>query len=101
MLRTKLNKIIQAYRQKSRNRLALMCLVELGFPLCDIRPSLLRLNRIKVPSLAKHDSTLNASTLYNTLKGLRRHTESKQACASALGVDVVELFPKSTDAQGN
>lgn len=90
--RIKLNKIIQ--REKNRNRAALNCLKELGFSLPDIRSGLIKMNNIKILTLAQNHG-VKTTTLYNTVKGLRPNPEAQQISANALDLDVNELYPDS------
>lgn len=89
--RIKLNKIIQG--EKNRNRAALRCLKEIGFPLPNIRSGLIKMNNIKMLTLA-HDHKVKSTTLYNTVKGLRPNPEAQQISANALDLDVNELYPE-------
>lgn len=86
----KWNKIIQ---EKNRNRAALRCLSLIGFPLPEIRDGLIKMNRIKLHALAE-DHEIVPSTLYNTVKGIRRGSKAQQISAAALGLDVTELYPE-------
>ena len=89
--RIKLKKIIQG--EKNRNRAALRCLSLIGFHLPEIRDGLIKMNRIKLNSLAE-DHGIVSSTLYNTVKGIRLNSDAQQISAGALGLDVKELYPE-------
>jgi len=93
MFNIKLRKIIQAQKRINRNRGALMCLRQLGFSLPEIRDGLIKMNHIKPLGLAR-DRGVKATTLYNTIKGLRPNREAQQLSAEALGLDVNELYPE-------
>ena len=87
---TKLNKIIQG--ETARNKAAVKCLKELGFPMKRIRKSLLELNEIHIPSLSNGVSN---ACVYNTLSGLRKNEKAMRILASSVGLEVEELFPEN------
>ena len=89
--RIKLNKIIQG--ENNRNRAALKCLRLIGFSFPEIRSGLIKMNSVKLHTLAKNHQVVS-STLYNTVKGIRLHAKSQQISAGALGLEVNELYPE-------
>lgn len=92
--RSKVNKIIQDRKQKSRNKLAVECLLEIGFPAEKIRGGLMKMNDVTVPGLVKENPGLKAPTLYAAINGRRtNNTEAKEVTAHAIGLNVDEFYP--------
>jgi hypothetical protein len=85
----KLNKIIQG--ESARNRAAVKCLKELGFPSKLVRKSLLDLNEIQIATLA---NGVSVPSLYNTLNGERRNEQCMRILSSSVGLGVEDLFPE-------
>ena len=79
-------------QENHRPRATLLCLQALGYSLDEIRPSILKLEKIRVSSL-KNGHPLSVTSIYDTLKGRRNNTLSKELVAEALGLRTTELFP--------
>ena len=92
IINNRLNKIIQG--ESNRNRAAMNCLKELGYPLISIRKSLIDLNEIRIPSLA---NGVSAPCLYNTLNGTRHNHQAKEILADSVGLEVKEMFPEAVN----
>jgi hypothetical protein len=86
----RLIKILQ--QEKHRPRATLLCLQAIGYSLDEIRPSILKLEKISVSSL-KNGHPLSVTSIYDTLKGRRNNPLSKELVAEALGLRTSELFP--------
>jgi hypothetical protein len=88
---SKLNKIIQG--ESTRNRAAVKCLKELGFPTKLIRKSVLDLNEIHIATLAENGAS--KPSLYNTLNGDRKNEQCMRILSSSVGLGVEDLFPEA------
>jgi len=85
-------KLIKNIQEKSngRNRAALNCLKDQGFPLSGIRRALIVLNGISYADIAG-DRTSVAS-VSNTVNGLRQSKEAVILICEKLGLEPEELF---------
>ena len=91
----KLYKLIQIKKHKSKNSLAVMCLLELGFSHKEIRAGLIKMNNVLLPELLKAHPDLRPPTLYGTIQGRRVNPKAQSVTAEALGLKVKEIFPKT------
>ena len=96
MIRTFLNNKLKKIKQaKNRNRAAVECLRELGFPLSAIRKSLVTINELKINDLAE-EYKVSPVTIYEALKARKSNngkSAGMQILAEALGVEVKEIYP--------
>lgn len=90
ILHNRLNSFIQD--KSNRNRAVLEVLRELEFDDPDIRHTLIILNKIKIPDLAR-DQNISLPTIYNTLKGKRANGDAIRLVSIALDLKTEELFP--------
>ena len=88
-----LKKIMQS--SDGRNRAALYCLLQLGFTPTEIRPALMKLNRIKIKTLVD-GHRISIFSLYNTVNGVQPSPLAKRLIARSLGLGIDELFPPTT-----
>lgn len=95
--RSKLHKIIQTKKRKTRNSLAVMCLLEIGFSHKAIRAGLIKMNKVSLPGLLKSHPDLRPPTLYGTIQGRRPNPKAQRVTAEALGLKVREIFPETGD----
>jgi len=86
-----LESIINFFRPKNKNRAALSTLRGLGFSLPRVRKALLDLNNIKLRELSLAGG-LAASTLSDTIRGMKRTPAAQRLFAVTLELEVKELF---------
>jgi len=84
------NRVKRNLQDKSNaNRAALNCLKELGFPLPNIRHSLIVLNGIKLKDISGDVSTPSISY---AIKGLKKNPTAIMNISQALNLEPEELF---------
>jgi|GEM_PF-6187294 len=94
LINTKLSKIIQGQNGKTRNRVTLKALAQIGWDMPEIRQALVTLNGINVSRLINGHG-ITPPTLYATLKGKRKNTLAKEILAQSLELDEGELWPET------
>jgi hypothetical protein len=88
----KLNKFIQG--ENDKNRVALIYLRHLGYPMVDIRKALIALNKINITELAtRPDITVQAPLMHAVIYGRRENKQAREAIAGQLNLTVEEMFP--------
>jgi hypothetical protein len=91
-------KIFQSLKRSTRlnsfqnkNKAVFDCMVEHGFPMSRIRPSLRVLNGIRLSELTNGKTSV--VTASNTVRGLRGNEAVMAGLSNKLGIGVDRLFP--------
>ena len=87
------NRLYKLIQGQSRNRATLNFLVELGWPMPEIRVAMLKLNGIKHVSKLVDGHQITTQTLHATIAGIRHNQLARMIVADALGFHVDEIFP--------